>query len=80
LKSIRSKKLKHCSFAGCVEITDFGFQKFTSQCPNLESLDVTGCFEITDNSIKFLAFSCKYLVNLSLKDCKMVIHILQKLN
>ncbi len=69
---MRSNSLVHCSLADCKEITDFGINKFTNQCPNLESLDLTNCYNITDNSIKFLAFSCKFLVNLNLSGCKMV--------
>ena len=72
LKCMRSKVLKHVSFAGCNQITDIGFQKFTNQCPNLESLDMSNCTQLTDNSIKFLAFSCKFLISLNLNGCKMV--------
>ena len=75
LKCIKSDNLKYCSLAGCKDITDFGFQKFTSQCPNLETLDISGCFQITDSSVKFLAFSCKFLIDLNLNGCKMVTNL-----
>ena len=72
LKTIRLKALKHCSFMDCIQITDFGFQKFVNQCPNLEILDVSGCVQLTDNAVKFLAFSCKYLNNLNLSGNKII--------
>lgn len=72
LKTIRMRTLKHCSFMDCIQITDFGFQKFVNQCPNLEILDISGCIQLTDNAVKFLAFSCKYLINLNLNGNKMI--------
>ncbi len=72
LKNFRFSSLKHCSFAGCSQITDSGFQKFVSQCPNLEILDISGCLLLGDNSVKFLAFSCKFLIKLDMSGCKMV--------
>ena len=67
-----SNILKYVSFSGCDEITDTGLQKFASNCPNLEALDLSDCFELTDNSIKTLAFCCKFLKDLNLSGCKMV--------
>lgn len=67
-----SNILKYASFAGCDEITDIGLQKFSSNCPNLESIDMSNCFQLTDNSIKTLAFCCKFLKDLNLSGCKMV--------
>jgi hypothetical protein len=72
LKNIRSRHLRHCSLAGCDQITDAGFQKFANQCPSLEMLDISGCLLLGDSSIKFLAFSCKFLIRLNMSGCKMV--------
>jgi hypothetical protein len=73
LKGIANSNLRHSSFSGCKDITDLGLQKFSTQCPNLETLDLSNCYQLTDNSIKSLAFCCKFMMNLNLSGCVMVI-------
>lgn len=73
LKEIGSSgKLKHASFSGCKNITDVGLQKFCTQCPNLETLDLSYCPQLTDNSIKSLAFCCKLIMHLNLCSCTLL--------
>ena len=78
MKGIANSNFRHSSFSGSKDITDLGLQKFCTQCPHLETLDLSECYQLTDNSIKSLAFCCKYMINLNLSGCTMVRTILNR--